>query len=69
MIALDFTEGRAVCRSQPEIVANYETGTPREPRRSRMALEIGATFLALILIALGVLAARFVLVLAYGIPH
>jgi hypothetical protein len=53
MTALDFTEGRAECGSQPEIVANRETGTQQEPRRSRMALEIGATFLALILIALG----------------
>jgi hypothetical protein len=69
MAALDFAKGGVVCTSEREILANRETGTHREPRHSRTAFEIGGTFLMLMLIALGVLAARFVLVLAYGIPR
>jgi len=47
--------------------ANRAIGPDRQQRRSRNAVEIGWTLLVLMLIALGILALRFVLVLAHGI--
>ena len=67
MAALDFAKGGVACTSEREILANRETGTHRQPRHSRTAFEIGGTFLVLVLIGLGVLALRYVLVLAHGI--
>ena len=41
----------------------------RRPRRSQIAVEMGEVIVALVLIALAVLALRFVLVLAHGVLH
>ena len=66
MAVLDVARGRAVCRPQSTSAANRATGDQRA-RRLRSAVEIGGTFVVLMLIAVGVLALRFILVLAHGV--
>ena len=67
MAVSDFARGRVVCQPQMASPANRAIGPDRQQRRSRNAVEIGWTLLVLMLIALGILALRFVLVLAHGI--
>jgi hypothetical protein len=69
MAVQDFARGRAACPSQALTPANRAIGTDRQSRRLRIAVEIGGTLLVLMLIALGVLALRFGLVLAHGFLH
>jgi len=45
------------------------TDKQQSSSRLRMALEVGGTLLILMLIAVGILALRFLLVLAHGIFH
>jgi len=66
MAVLDCARARAAGASQTPTPANRVSGSSRPPRRLRTAVEIGGTLLALMLIAFGVLALRFVLVLAHG---
>jgi len=47
--------------------ANRAIGAHRQRRRPGMAVEIGWTLLVLMLIAIGILALRFVLVVAHGV--
>jgi hypothetical protein len=68
MAVLDFARGRAACPSQPS-PANLAIGSARRPRPLRIAVEVGETLAVLTLIALGVLALRFALVLAHGFIH
>ncbi len=67
MAVSDFARGRVAYRPQTASPANRGIGTFRQQRRSRNAVEIGWTLLVLMLIALGVLALRFVLVLAHSV--
>ena len=67
MAVSDFARGRVACQPQTASSADRAVGPYRQQRRSRNAVEIGWTLLVLMLIALGVLALRFVLVLAHGI--
>jgi hypothetical protein len=69
MAVQDFARGRAAWPSQPPSPANRAIGSSRQPRPLRIAVEIGGTLFALMLIALGVLALRFALVLAHGFVH
>jgi hypothetical protein len=66
MAVLDCARARAAGASQTPTLANRVSDSSRPPRRLRIAVEIGGTLLVLMLIALGVLALRFVLVLAHG---
>ncbi|HEY4836066.1 MAG TPA: hypothetical protein VII07_15490 [Bradyrhizobium sp.] len=68
MAVLDVARGREVCRPQSTSAANRATGD-RQPRRLRSAVEIGGTLVALMLIAVSVLALRFILVLAHGVAQ
>ena len=65
MDVLDVARGRAAGPSQSASTTNRAMGD-RQPRRLRSAVEIGGTLVALMLIAVGVLALRFILVLAHG---
>jgi hypothetical protein len=67
MTVVDLARGRAVGVSQAPSSENHAISASRQPGRSRIAVEIGGTLLVLMLIALGVLALRFVLVLAHGV--
>lgn len=67
MTVVDLARGRAVGVSQAPSSANRAISASRQPGRSRIAVEIGGTLLMLMLIAFGVLALRFVLVLAHGV--
>jgi hypothetical protein len=67
MAVLDFARGRVACLSQSSRPANRANGADRQSTRVRIAIEIGQTLLVLMLIALGVLALRFGLVLAHGV--
>jgi hypothetical protein len=69
MAALDFARGKPASTLQAPALANPARGAFRPLRGSQFAIQIGGTFLALLLIALGVLAFRFVLVLAHGFLH
>jgi hypothetical protein len=66
MAVLDVARGRATCPPQSASAANRATGD-RQPRRLRSAVEIGGTLVVLMLIAVSVLALRFILVLAHGV--
>ena len=66
MAVLDFARGRAARPPQTLTPANRSIGADRQSRSWRVTVEIGGTLLVLMLIALGVLALRFVLVLADG---
>ena len=66
MAVLDFARGRAARPSQTLTPAKRSIGADRQSTRLRITVEIGGTLLVLMLIALGVLALRFVLVLADG---
>jgi hypothetical protein len=66
MAILDVARGQAAGPSQSASAANRATGD-RQARRFRSAVEIGGTLVALMLIAVGVLALRFILVLAHGV--
>ena len=67
MAVSDFARGRVACQPQTTSSADRAVGPYRQQRRSRNAVEIGWTLLVLMLIAFGVLALRFVLVLAHGV--
>jgi hypothetical protein len=69
MAVLDLATRGAACPSQSPSPANRATRASRERKRSRIAAEIGGTLLVLMLIAVGVLALRFGLVLANGFLH
>ena len=66
MAVLDFARGWAARPSQTLTPANRAIGADQQSRHWRITVEIGGTLLVLMLIALGVLAVRFVLVLADG---
>jgi hypothetical protein len=63
MTVVDLARGRSRAPSSE----NHTISASGQPGRSRIAVEIGGTLLVLMLIALGVLALRFVLVLAHGV--
>jgi hypothetical protein len=65
MAVLDFARGRAASPSP----ANRAIGASRQQRPLRIAVGVGETLVVLTLIALGVLALRFALVLAHGFIH
>ncbi|HKM72092.1 MAG TPA: hypothetical protein VJX94_18880 [Stellaceae bacterium] len=67
MAVLDFARGRVACQPQMAGSANRAIGAHRQRRRPGMAVEIGWTLLVLMLIAIGILALRFVLVVAHGV--
>ena len=69
MGALDFAKGRPASTSQAPALVNPARGAFRPLRGSQFAIQIGGTFLALLLIALGVLVLRFALVLAPSFLH
>lgn len=69
MAVLDFARGRAAYPSPTPSPADRSISASRQPRRLRIGVEIGGTFFALMLIAVGVLALRFALVLAHGLVH
>ena len=69
MAVLDLARARAAGASQSPDLADRATRSSRQPKRSRIAAEAGRTLLVLMLIALGVLALRFGLVLAHGFLH
>jgi hypothetical protein len=48
---------------------NRAVGVGRQQSRGEIAVEVGKTMLILMLIALGIVALRYVLVLAYGVLH
>ena len=50
-------------------LANRTTGIGRQQTRGEIAVEVSKTMLMLLLIALGIVALRYVLVLAYGLLH
>ena len=69
MASLDFARRRPAGRSDAQRLPNRATGVGRQQSRGEIAVEVGKTMLILMLIALGVVALRYVLVLAYGFLH
>jgi hypothetical protein len=69
MAVLDCARARTVGASQTPKLADRVSGSSRPPKRLRIAVEAGRTLLMLMLIALGVLALRFGLVLAHDFFH
>ena len=69
MASLDFASGRVAgllhAPGPPSRV--IATDKQQTTSRLRMALEVGGTMLILMLIAVGILALRFALVLAHGV--
>jgi hypothetical protein len=55
--------------SHAQRLPNRAVGTNRQQSRGEIAVEVGKTMLILMLVALGVVALRYVLVLAYGVLH
>jgi hypothetical protein len=66
---LDFPNDRDLDVSRAPTPDKLAIGASRQPRRLRGKVGIRKTFLVLKLLALGVLAFRFVLVLAHGFLH
>jgi hypothetical protein len=69
MAVLDFPNDRDLDALRAPTPDKRAIGTSRQPRRLRGAAGIGKTLLVLMPLALGVLAFRFVLVLAHGFLH
>jgi hypothetical protein len=71
MASLDVASGRIAGLSQAPGPANRVIATDKQQTtcRLRIALEVGGTLLVLMLMAISILALRFVLVLAHGILH
>lgn len=69
MAVLDFPRDRAACLSRTLAPATRLIEVSGRRARSRIVVEFGGTLLVLMLIALGVAALRFTLVLAHGLLH
>ena len=71
MAVLEFRSrrSRAAALSHAPRHPNRDTGGRRPQSRVEAGVEVGKTMLILMLIALGVVALRYVLVLAYGFLH
>ena len=69
MALLDFARRRHAGLSDAQRLPDRATGVGRQQSRGEIAVEVGKTMLILVLIALGIVALRYVLVLAYGVLH
>ena len=71
MASLDVASDRVASLSHAASPANRAIASDKQQTgsRLRMALEVGGTLLILMLIAVGILALRFLLVLAHGVFH
>jgi hypothetical protein len=69
MALLDLAKRRRAGLSHARRLPNRAVGTNRQQSRGEIAVEVGKTMLILMLVALGIVALRYVLVLAYGVLH
>ena len=69
MALLDFSRRRPVGLSHAQRASNRAIGVGRQQSRLDIAIEVGKTMLILMLVALGIVALRCVLILAYGVLH
>jgi hypothetical protein len=69
MALLDLTKPRPAGLSQAQPLPNRAVGANRQQSRGEIAVEVGKTMLILMLVALGIVALRYVLVLAHGVLH
>jgi hypothetical protein len=67
MALLEFARRRPAGLSQAQILPGQAIGANRQPSRIEVAAEVGRTMLILILIAVGIVALRYVLVLAHSL--
>jgi len=67
MAVLDFARGRAARPSQALGSANRAVSPNRRQSRLHVAAEVGGSLLVLILIAVGIFALQYVLVVARGV--
>lgn len=69
MALLDLAKRRPAGLLHAQRLPNRTVGTNRQQSRGEIAVEVGKTMLILMLVALGIVALRYVLVLAYGVLH
>jgi hypothetical protein len=69
MALLDFASRRAAGLSNAQHPPTRAVGTSRQQSRVEAAVEVGKTMLILMLVALGIVALRYALVVAYGVLH
>jgi hypothetical protein len=69
MALLDLAKRRPAGLSHAQRLPNRVVGTNRQQSRGEIAVEVGKTMFVLMLVALGIVALRYVLVLAYGVLH
>ena len=69
MALLDFARRRPAGLSQAPNRSDRAAGVCRQQSRIEIAVEIGRTMLILMLIALSIVALRYVLVVAHSVVH
>jgi hypothetical protein len=69
MALLDFARRRPAGFSYAQRPPERAVRASRQPSRVEIAIEVGKTMLILMLIALSIVALRYVLVLAHGVLH
>ena len=69
MALLEFGRRRPVGLSHAQRAPNRAVGAGRQQSQLDIAIEVGKTMLILMLVALGIVALRCVLILAYGVLH
>jgi hypothetical protein len=69
MALLDLAKRRPAGLSHARRLPNRAVGANRQQSRGEIAVEVGKTMLILMLVALGIVALRYILVLAYGVLH